>query len=138
VHLLRNSFGYASRKDWTTLAAALKPIYTASSETEALERFIAFSDSDLGRKYPAIVRLWENAWAEFVPFLAFDREIRSIICTTNAIVIWSPLGAVFHVRDGGGRGSGLRAGRGYLPRSIRQTFRRHDACSAGHLARLAV
>ncbi|MCO6000188.1 transposase [Actinoallomurus sp. WRP9H-5] len=24
---------------------------------------------DLGTKYPAIVQLWENAWAEFVPFL---------------------------------------------------------------------
>jgi putative transposase len=85
VHLLRNSFGYASRKDWSGVAAALKPIYSASSEAEALERFIAFAESDLGRKYPAICRLWENAWAEFVPFLAFDREIRSIICTTNAI-----------------------------------------------------
>ena len=29
--------------------------------------------------------MWENAWAEFVPFLAFDREIRTLICTTNAI-----------------------------------------------------
>ena len=85
VHLLRNSYAYASRKDWATLAAALKPIYTASSETQALERFIAFSESDLGRKYPAICRLWENAWSEFTPFLGFDREIRSIICTTNAI-----------------------------------------------------
>jgi transposase-like protein len=27
-------------------------------------------------KYPAIVPLWTNAWAEFVPFLAFDVEIR--------------------------------------------------------------
>jgi len=85
VHLLRNSFGYASRKDWSGVAAALKPIYSASNEAEALDRFVEFSESDLGRKYPAICRLWENAWAEFVPFLAFDREIRSIICTTNAI-----------------------------------------------------
>lgn len=30
-------------------------------------------------------RLWENAWAEFVPFLQFDAEIRRIVCTTNAI-----------------------------------------------------
>ncbi len=67
------------------MAAALKPIYTASTESEALERFIAFTESDLGRKYPAIGRLWENAWAEFVPFLAFHREIRTVICTTNAI-----------------------------------------------------
>jgi transposase-like protein len=26
-----------------------------------------------------------NAWAEFVPFLPFDREIRAVICTTNTI-----------------------------------------------------
>ena len=31
------------------------------------------------------MRLWTNAWAEFVPFLQFDTEIRRIICTTNAI-----------------------------------------------------
>jgi hypothetical protein len=37
------------------------------------------------KRCPAIIRLWENAWAEFVPFLAFDREIRTVICTTNAI-----------------------------------------------------
>jgi transposase-like protein len=37
------------------------------------------------KRYPAIIRLRENAWAEFVPFLAFDREIRTVICTTNAI-----------------------------------------------------
>jgi transposase-like protein len=37
------------------------------------------------KKYPAIIRLWTNAWAEFVPFLRFDQEIRTIICTTNAI-----------------------------------------------------
>jgi putative transposase len=85
VHLMRNSFKYASRKDWTGVAAALKPVYTAASESDALERFVAFTESDLGRKYPAIGRLWENAWAEFVPFLAFDREIRTVICTTNAI-----------------------------------------------------
>ncbi len=37
------------------------------------------------RRYPAIIKLWENAWAEFVPFLAFDTDIRTVICTTNAI-----------------------------------------------------
>ncbi|GAA1932660.1 hypothetical protein GCM10009753_77910 [Streptantibioticus ferralitis] len=38
-----------------------------------------------GRKYPAIVKLWSDAWAEFVPFLSFDVEIRKVICSTNAI-----------------------------------------------------
>ncbi len=38
-----------------------------------------------GKKYPAIVRLWENSWEEFTPFLRFNTEIRRIACTTNAI-----------------------------------------------------
>jgi transposase-like protein len=84
VHLLRNSFRYASKRDWAAIARDLKPIYTAASEAEALERFAEFSGTWEAR-YPAIVRLWENAWAEFVPFLSFDREIRTLITTTNAI-----------------------------------------------------
>ncbi|WP_432995390.1 IS256 family transposase [Dactylosporangium sp. CA-233914] len=84
VHLLRNSFKYAARKDWTAIAAALKPVYTAPSEQAALDRFAEFAAA-WEKKYPAIVRLWTNAWAEMVPFLAFHTDIRSIICTTNAI-----------------------------------------------------
>jgi putative transposase len=84
VHLLRNSFRYASRKDWPAIARDLKPVYTAATEQAALDRFADFSAA-WEAKYPAIVRLWTNAWAEFVPFLAFDIEIRTVISTTNAI-----------------------------------------------------
>jgi putative transposase len=84
VHLLRNSFRYASRKDWPALAKDLKPIYTAATEATALERLAEFAER-WEVKYPAIVKLWEHAWAEFVPFLSFDPEIRTVIYTTNAI-----------------------------------------------------
>jgi transposase-like protein len=49
-----------------------------------MEQFLEFSE-EWGGRYPAIVRLWENAWAEFVPFLGFDPEIRRVICSTSAI-----------------------------------------------------
>jgi putative transposase len=84
VHLLRNSFRYASRKDWDAIARALRPVYTAPSEAAALDAFAQFAGTWEAR-YPAIVKLWESAWAEFVPFLGFDKEIRTLICTTNAI-----------------------------------------------------
>ncbi len=84
VHLLRNSFRYAGRQHWDAIAKALKPVYTAPTEAAARERFAEFTDA-WGARYPAIVRLWDNAWAEFVPFLAFDPEIRRVICSTNAI-----------------------------------------------------
>jgi putative transposase len=84
VHLLRNSFRYASRKDWGAIAKDLKPVYTAPSEQAALDRFAEFCQK-WEKRYPAIVRLWTNAWAEFTPFLQFDVEIRTLVCTTNAI-----------------------------------------------------
>ena len=82
--MLRASFRYAARQDWDKIAKALRPVYTAPTEEAAMERFLEFAEI-WGTKYPAIVRLWENSWAEFVPFLAFDVEIRKVICSTNAI-----------------------------------------------------
>jgi hypothetical protein len=32
-----------------------------------------------------MIRLWRNAWNEFIPFLDYDVEIRTVICSTNAI-----------------------------------------------------
>ncbi|MCP2279551.1 transposase [Nocardia amikacinitolerans] len=84
VHLLRASFSYAGCQYWAAIAKALKPVYTAPTEAAALERFYEFAEA-WGAKYPAIVRLWENSLAEFTPFLAFDTEIRRVVCSTNAI-----------------------------------------------------
>ncbi len=84
VHLLRNSFRYAPRQVWDKLAKDLKPVYTAPTEAAAAERLEEFHEA-WGHRYPAIIKLWRNAWPEFTPFLQFDVEIRRIICTTNAI-----------------------------------------------------
>ncbi len=32
-----------------------------------------------------MIRLWRDAWTEFIPFLDYDIEIRRVICSTNAI-----------------------------------------------------
>jgi putative transposase len=84
IHLIRNTFRFASRKYWDQIAHDLRPVYTAASEAEALARFEEFAEK-WGKPYPAISRLWRNAWSEFVPFLDYDVEIRKIICSTNAI-----------------------------------------------------
>ncbi len=55
-----------------------------SSEVAAKERLVEFT-ATWGAQYPVIVRLWANAWNEFVPFLGYDVEIRRVICSTNAI-----------------------------------------------------
>ncbi|MGU3587327.1 IS256 family transposase, partial [Rhodococcus sp. C26F] len=84
IHLLRNTFRYAARQYWEEMSRDLRPIYTAPTEAAAKERFGEFAGK-WGPRYPAIVRMWENSWSEFVPFLDYDVEIRRVICSTNAI-----------------------------------------------------
>jgi putative transposase len=84
IHLLRNTFRYAGRQDWEKIAKDLRPVYTAPTETAAAARLEEFADT-WGVQYPVIVRLWRTSWAEFVPFLAYDVEIRKVLCSTNAI-----------------------------------------------------
>jgi putative transposase len=84
VHLIRNTFRLASRRDWDALKRDLKPIYTAVN-AEAARAALDDLAERWGQRYGAIIRLWENAWDEFIPFLDYDVEIRRVICSTNAI-----------------------------------------------------
>ena len=70
IHLIHNSFRYAGRQHRDGIVKALKPVYTAPSEQAAKDRFAEFT-AEWGQQYPAIVRLWESSWAEFVPFLEY-------------------------------------------------------------------
>jgi len=85
VHLIRNSLDYASWKDRKPLAAALRPIYAATSAEAALAALDAFADGEWGRKFPTVVAAWRRAWDQVIPFFTFPPEIRRVIYTTNAI-----------------------------------------------------
>jgi putative transposase len=85
VHLIRASMRFVSYTDRKAVAAMLRPIYTAANEDAALMALTTFADSNLGKKYPAAVASWENAWDRFTPFLAFGPALRKVIYTTNSI-----------------------------------------------------
>lgn len=85
LHLLRNTFRLASRKDWDKMARDLRPVYTAVNEADAAARLDEFH-TIWGNRYPAIRTLWTNAWSEFVPFLDYSPEIRRVIYSTDEIV----------------------------------------------------
>lgn len=84
IHLIRNTFRLTSRADHSAIKQDIKPIYTAPNADAAL---IALEELDekWGNKYRAMIRLWRNAWNEFIPFLDYDPEIRTVLCSTNAI-----------------------------------------------------
>jgi putative transposase len=84
IHLIRNTFRLASKRDWDALKRDVKPIYTAVNAAAARAALDDLTEK-WGQRYGAIIRLWENAWEEFIPFLDYDTEIRQVICSTNAI-----------------------------------------------------
>jgi putative transposase len=84
IHLIRNTFRLASRRDWDALKHDVKPIYTAVNAGAARAALDDLAEK-WGTKYGAIIRLWNNAWEEFIPFLDYDIEIRRVLCSTNAI-----------------------------------------------------
>jgi transposase-like protein len=51
------------------MARRLRPVYTAPTEQAAKKRLGEFNEI-WGTKYPAIVRLRQNTWTKFAPFLA--------------------------------------------------------------------
>jgi putative transposase len=84
IHLIRNTFRLASKKDWDALKRDVKPVYTAVNAAAARAALDQLAET-WGSRYAAVIRLWENAWEEFIPFLDYDIEIRRVICSTNAI-----------------------------------------------------
>lgn len=85
VHLIRASTSFVSQKDRAAVCKELKPIYQAVDADAAERALERFGSTDMGKKYPAIIQIWERAWAQVIPFFQFPPEIRTLIYTTNAI-----------------------------------------------------
>ena len=84
VHLVRSSLRYTSKKHWGQVCREMREIYTAPTVDAAEARFAEFAEQ-WRDTYPAMIDTWERAWGEFVPFLEFPVELRTIVYTTNAI-----------------------------------------------------
>ena len=84
IHLIRASMKYVSWKDRKKAAALMRPIYTAVNEAAA-KAALENLRREYGKKAPGLVAAWERSWDQFVPFLRFDKSIRRVIYTTNAI-----------------------------------------------------
>ena len=85
VHLIRNSLRPVARRDAAAVAAELRKVCTAPTAEAAFDALAAFTDSPWGKKYPQAARVWEQAWDDFTPFLAFSPAVRKLLCTTNSI-----------------------------------------------------
>ncbi|MGA5824399.1 IS256 family transposase [Kitasatospora sp. NPDC094028] len=85
IHLIRASLRLSSGKDRSKLVPALRAIYSAPTEQAAERALDELAASELGERYPAVVRTWRAAWSEFTPYLAFPPAIRRVVYSTNMV-----------------------------------------------------
>ena len=98
VHQIRHSLTYVSWKERKKVAADLKPVYSAPTETEALAALNVFAEK-WDARYPVISKSWNANWHKISPMFRFTDEIRTAIYTTNVIEsLWSTLRRVTKTR----------------------------------------
>jgi len=84
VHMIRASLRYVSEGDKKAVVAGLKTIYGAENASAAEDALGAF-EAKWDGKYAAVGKTWRARWKEVIPFLAYPREVRRVLYTTNAI-----------------------------------------------------
>ena len=84
VHQIRNSTKFVSYKERKAICADLKKIYGAVNLDHAEYALEEFREK-WNKKYPAILRSWDDNWAELTTFFEYPEQIRHLIYTTNAV-----------------------------------------------------
>ena len=84
VHLIRSSLRYVNYRDRKKVASALRPIYTAANDDDALIELERF-EAEWGTRYPPTAQAWRRDWQHVTPFLSLPDELRRAVYTTNTI-----------------------------------------------------
>lgn len=84
IHQIRSSMKYIPYKDRRAFVTDLKTVYTAVNEEGAMNNLMLLKDK-WDKKYPNVVKSWEDNWDNLSTYFAFPSNIRKIIYTTNII-----------------------------------------------------
>jgi transposase-like protein len=84
VHQRRNSLKYVASKDQKPFMADLKPVYKATTKDLAEQNLTELAEK-WGKKYPIVIKSWQDNWHKLSTYFKYTEEIRRIIYTTNTI-----------------------------------------------------
>jgi transposase-like protein len=84
VHQIRNSLKYVVSKDQKAFMVDLKLVYKATSKDLA-EHHLLELEEKWGKKYPAVLKSWNDNWEALSQFFKYPEELRRIIYTTNIV-----------------------------------------------------
>ncbi len=84
IHQIRNSLKYVVSKDQKEFMKDLKKVYQSPSKSQAETELLNLEES-WGKKYPVVLRSWNENWDELSNYFKYDEPIRKLIYTTNAV-----------------------------------------------------
>lgn len=84
VHQIRNSLKYVVSRDQKAFMLDLKLVYKATSKDLAEHHLLELGEK-WGKKYPAVIKSWQNNWDSLSQYFKYPEELRRIIYTTNIV-----------------------------------------------------
>lgn len=84
IHQIRNSLKYVASKDQKTFMKDLKVVYQAANKSQAEDGLIRLEEI-WGKKYPIVLKSWNNNWDKLSTYFQYDEHVRRLIYTTNAV-----------------------------------------------------
>lgn len=84
IHQIRNSLKYVASKDQKTFMKDLKMVYQAANKSQAEDGLLKLEEI-WGKKYPIVLKSWNNNWDKLSTYFQYDEHVRRLIYTTNAV-----------------------------------------------------
>jgi len=84
VHQIRNSIKYVTSKDQKAFMVDLKTVYQAETKDLAESNLLKL-DEKWGKKYPMVLKSWNNKWENLSAYFKYSHDIRRMVYTTNPI-----------------------------------------------------
>jgi putative transposase len=84
IHQIRNSLKYVASKNQKEFMVDLKEVYQANSKDLAETKLLELEEK-WGKKYPLVLKSWNNNWHNLSGYFKYPAEIRKMVYTTNAV-----------------------------------------------------
>lgn len=84
IHQIRNSIKYIARKNQKDFMKDLKEVYKANNKDYAETKLLEL-ENKWGKKYPIVLKSWNNNWHNLSGYFKYPPEIRKMVYTTNIV-----------------------------------------------------
>lgn len=84
IHQIRNSLKHVASKNQKEFMADLKTVYKAENK-ETAEYNLLRLEEKWGKKYPMVIKSWQNNWEDLSTYFKYSGDVRKLIYTTNPV-----------------------------------------------------